>query len=125
MDRLVIEPNREPTATFLLPTVGYQEGTPSQSGPFAFVKQNRDAYYRATHLQAIEFQVARLVVQHLVGEAGEKSTAKVQASCGSSRDTSYFRRYWRFVRDYVSRKVDFRDVDRRELGLEKYADADG
>lgn len=28
LDPLVIEPNREPTATFVRPTVGYQEGSP-------------------------------------------------------------------------------------------------
>ena len=38
LEPLVIEPNREPTATFVRPTVGYQEGSPaSHSAPFQFV----------------------------------------------------------------------------------------
>lgn len=45
MEVLVVEPNREPAATFLQPTVGYQEGNPSQAGPFGFVEQDRSRYY--------------------------------------------------------------------------------
>ena len=44
--RRALEPNLEPTATFVLPTVGYQEGHPSQHGPFPFVPQDRERYYR-------------------------------------------------------------------------------
>jgi type III restriction enzyme len=119
MDKLVIEPNREPTATFLQPTVGYQEGVPAQTSTFGFVKQDREDYYRATHLQAIEFQIARLVVAHLVGERGEVSNAKTRVMKLQSRH-QLFPQVLRFVRDYVSRKIDFRDADKRELGLEKY-----
>ena len=39
MPRLEIAPNLEPTATFLLPQVGYQEGRPCQHGPFSFVER--------------------------------------------------------------------------------------
>lgn len=119
MDPLVIEPNREPTATFLLPTVGYQEGLPSQAAPFGFVEQDREQYYQHTHLQAIKFQIARLVVAHLVGEAGSRSDAKTRVMRLQSRH-QLFPQVLRFVDDYVRRKVDFKDVDERELGLEKY-----
>lgn len=119
MDPLVIEPNREPTATFLLPTVGYQEGLPSQAAPFGFVEQDREQYYQHTHLQAIKFQIARLVVAHLVGEAGSRSDAKTRVMRLQSRH-QLFPQVLRFVDDYVRRKVDFKEVDERELGLEKY-----
>lgn len=119
MDPLVIEPNREPTATFLLPTVGYQEGTPSQAAPFGFIEQDREQYYQHTHLQAIKFQITRLVVAHLVGEAGGRSDAKVRVMRLQSRH-QLFPQVLRFVDEYVRRKVDFKDVDHRELGLEKY-----
>lgn len=119
MDPLVIEPNREPTATFLLPTVGYQEGTPSQTAPFGFVEQDREQYYQHTHLQAIKFQIARLVVAHLVGEAGGRNDAKARVMRLQSRH-QLFPQVLRFVDEYVRRKVDFKDVDQRELGLEKY-----
>jgi type III restriction enzyme len=119
MDPLVIEPNREPTATFLLPTVGYQEGTASQTAPFGFVEQDREQYYQHTHLQAIKFQIARLVVAHLVGEAGGRADAKARVMRLQSRH-QLFPQVLRFVDEYVRRKVDFKDVDQRELGLEKY-----
>lgn len=119
MEPLVIEPNREPTATFLLPTVGYQEGGPSQLAPFGFDEQNREQYYRATHLQAIQFQIAGLVIAHLVGETGQRSDAQTRVWRLRSRH-QLFPQVYRFVDEYVRRRVDFRDVDPRELGLEKY-----
>ena len=43
-------------STFVRPTVGYAEGSPSaHSSPFPFAEQNREEYYRETHLQTIEF----------------------------------------------------------------------
>lgn len=119
LEPLVIEPNREPTATFLLPTVGYQEGSPSQAAPFGFAKQDREQYYRATHLQAIKFQIAQLVVAHLVGERGERSDAQKRVWRLRSR-RELFPQVFRIVDEYVRRRVDFRDVDPRELGLDKY-----
>ncbi len=119
IERLVIEPNREPTATFLLPTVGYQEGRPSQTAQFEFIEQDREQYYRATHLQAIKFQIAQLVLAHLVGERGGRSDAQTRVWRLRSR-RQFFPQVYRFVDEYVRRKVDFREVDPRELGLEKY-----
>lgn len=118
MDPLVIEPNREPTATFLLPTVGYQEGTASQTAPFGYVQQDREQYYQHTHLQMIKFGIARLVVGRLLADGG-KSDAKSRVMRLQSRH-QLFPQVLRFVDEYVRRKVDFRDVDPRELGLEKY-----
>src|SRR5204863_3030475 len=70
MPVLDIEPNREPTATFVRPTVGYREGSPAAHGsPFDFVEQDRDEYYQGTHLQTIQFQIARLIVEQLTGAA--------------------------------------------------------
>ncbi len=119
MDPLVIEPNREPTATFLSPTVGYQEGTPAQAGPFGFIEQDREQYYRATHLQAIKFQIARLVIAHLVGAQGGRTDAPTRVWHLRSRH-QLFPQVLRFVDDYVRRKVNFQESDPRELGLEKY-----
>jgi len=119
MEPLVIEPNREPTATFLLPTVGYQEGKPSQTAPFGFEEQDRGAYYERTHLQAIKFQMARMVVAHLVGEVGRVSDAKTRVMRLQSRH-QLFPQVLKFVDDFVRRKVDYKDVDPRELGLQKY-----
>jgi len=119
MDPLVIEPNREPTATFLMPTVGYQEGALSQTAPFGFVEQDRDQYYQHTHIQAIKFQIARLVVSQLIGDAGGRSDAKARVMRLQSKH-QLFPQVLRFVDEYVRRKIDFKDANRCELGLEKY-----
>lgn len=119
MEPLLIEPSLEPIATFLLPTFGYREGAASQAAPFPFVEQNREEYYQSTHIQAIKFQIARLIVAHLVGEAGGRSDAKARVMRLQSRH-QLFPQVLRFVDDYVRRKVDFKDADPRELGLEKY-----
>jgi type III restriction enzyme len=112
MDVLLIEPNREPTATFLMPTVGYQEGTASQSAPFGFTEQNRGQYYQHTHLQAIKFQIARLVVAHLIRETGARSGSKARVMRLQSRH-QMFPQVLRFVDGYVRRKVDFKGVASR------------
>ncbi len=121
MEKLHIEPNREPTATFLLPTVGYQVGTPSQTaGPFLFEEQNREAYYRSTHLQAIQFQIARLILEQLTSHQASGGDAKKRILALQSRH-QLFPQVYSFVEQYVSRKVDFQNTDPCELGLEKYA----
>ena len=120
MEPLVIEPNREPTATFLRATVGYQEGSPSQAaGPFNFVEQNRDAYYRDTHLQAIEFHIARLVLEQLTQNLHAGSDAKHRVLRLQSRH-QLFPQIFAYVHEYVARKVNFQNAHPCELGLEKY-----
>ncbi len=120
MEPLVLEPSREPTATFLMPTVGYREGHPSQyAAGFGFVEQNRDAYYQRTHLQTITFQVARLVLDALNGNTAGGLDAKGRVLRLQSRH-QLFPQVFRFVEDYVARKVDFQGCHSCELGLEKY-----
>jgi type III restriction enzyme len=119
IEPLVIEPNREPTATFLQPTVGFREGNPSQGSPFAFVKQNRQAYYNQTHLQEIQFQIAKGIVDQLTEITVSLSDAKRRALKLQSRH-QLFPQILRFVQQYVATKVDFRGENPCELGLEKY-----
>jgi len=121
MDPLVIEPNHEPTATFLQATVGYQEGRPSQAAPFGFTQQNREQYYAQTHLQEIKFRVARIIVERLLAGGEHVSDAKARVMRLKSRH-QLFPQVLRFVDEYVARKVDFGDVDERELGLQTYVD---
>jgi hypothetical protein len=72
----VIEPNLEPTATFVRAKVGYQEGSPgAHSAPFQFVLQDRQEYYAHTHVQTIEFQIARMIVEGLTVGTGGWRTA--------------------------------------------------
>ena len=121
METLIIEVNREPTATFLLPTVGYQVGHPSQSSPFEFVEQDREQYYRDTHIQTIEFQIAREVVRRITGDGGASKDAKQRVLRLQSRH-QLFPQVYRYVHEYVSRKVDSRGAHRCELGLDKYVE---
>jgi len=120
LEPLVVEPNREPTATFVMPTVGYQEGHPSQhGGPFRFVEQNRNAYYQQTHLQTIKFEITRGIVDQFTGNGARASTAKERVLRLTSRH-QLFPQVYRFVEEYVDHKVDFRNEHPCELGLEKY-----
>jgi type III restriction enzyme len=119
IDHLDIEMNREPTATFLLPTVGYQVGTPSKSSPFPFAKQDRQQYYAQTHVQTIKFQIARFIVDRLTGTMPGNGSAKHRVMRLQSRH-QLFPQVYRFVDEYVQRKVNFNGVNPCELGLEKY-----
>ena len=120
LDPLVIEPNREPTATFVRPTVGYQEGSPAtHSAPFQFVQQDREGYYADTHLQTIEFQIARLIVDELTVGADAATDKRRRVLRFQSRH-QLFPQVFRYVDEYVRRKVNFNGAHPCELGLEKY-----
>lgn len=122
MEPLVIEPNHTPTATFVMPTVGYQEGSPSEhGGRFLFQEQNRDVYYQQTHPQAIQFQIARLIVDRLATHTDLERDAKRRVLRLQSRH-QLFPQVLDFVRDYVGRKIDFQDAHPCELGLSKYVE---
>ncbi|MFN7944178.1 MAG: DEAD/DEAH box helicase family protein [Blastocatellia bacterium] len=117
---LKLEPSREPTATFLSPQVGYKEGVAvSQSSPFAYVEQNRERYYEQTHLQTIKFQIARLVMEQLLGYDGQP-TDKRRAVLRLQSRHQLFPQVYSVVESYIHRKVDFQTCDPRELGLERY-----
>lgn len=119
MERLVLEPTEEPTATFVLPTVGYQEGSPSQAVTGQFDEQDRQAYYRQNHLQTIQFEIARMVVDRLVSAPLNGSDAKGRVLRLQSRH-QLFPQVYGHVEEYVRRKVDLHGCHPCELGLEKY-----
>lgn len=119
MPPLEIEPFREPTATFLQPTVGYQEGHPSAAGPFGFVEQNREAYYRDTHPQAIQFQISRMIIDRLVHAAISGTETREKVLRLQSRH-QLFPQIYRIVHKYVETKVDYQGQHPCELGLQKY-----
>ena len=123
MEKLVLEPNREPVATFLAPTVGYQEGHPSQNATFGFSPQDRNSYYRDTHLQTIKFQVAKLIAGDFAAQRGTTDAAARRVGGLQSRH-QLFPQIYRFVDEYVRTRVDFHGCDPCELGLERYAAID-
>jgi type III restriction enzyme len=120
LDSLVIEPNLEPTATFVRPTVGYQEGSPAaHSAPFQFELQDRKEYYAHTHLQTIEFQIARMIVDELTVGGGNTTDKRRRVLRLQSRH-QLFPQVFGYVDEYVRRKVNFNGAHPCELGLEKY-----
>jgi type III restriction enzyme len=120
MEALQIEPNLEPTAVFVKPTVGYQTGRPSALGPGQFEEQNRDAYYRSTHVQAIEFEIARHIVAALVGVDGQGVDPRSRLRGMAVSRHQLFPQVFRVVDQYLGRKVDWRGQNHCELGHEKY-----
>ncbi len=119
LEPLIIEPNREPTATFVRATVGYQEGSPSQGSPFEFVTQDREEFYRQTHLQTIQFMIAKRIVDQLAGDYQTGSDTRRRVLRLQSRH-QLFPQVYRIVEEYVARKVDFQNCHPCELGLDKY-----
>ena len=113
METLRIEPEKEPTAVFVKPSVGYQVGHSRGTGPGEFELQDRLSYYRSTHLQAIEFEIARLVVARLQQGAKKRLEARHQL----------FPQVLRLVDQFVRQRVDFRGENPCELGLKKYVDS--
>ena len=115
MERLAIEPEHEPTAVFVQAQVGYRVGPPSASGPAEFIEHDREKYYASNHIQTIQFEIARLVVNAL-SNTDPRGNSKLRFQ---SRHR-LFPQVLRIVLDYVALKVDFRGVNECELGLEKY-----
>jgi type III restriction enzyme len=121
MEGLRVEPEREPTAVFVKPQVGYQIGAPSSLGPGQFVEQDRAEYYASNHLQTIEFEITRQVVNALVGTDPQSAPdPRGNPKLRLQARHRLFPQVFRVVHEYVDRKVDFRGVNPCELGLERY-----
>ncbi len=117
MEKLVVEPARNPTATFVKPQVYYEFGAPQGKNPFSYIEHDRSEYYENNHLQTIIFEISRRIVTDLTSSNGEQSL-KFQLK---SRQ-QLFPQVLKFVQEYVNTKIDFRGVDPREIGLEIYAE---
>jgi type III restriction enzyme len=120
IEPLRIEPEIEPTAVFVKPRVGYEIGTPSLIGPGEFEEQDRTAYYESTHLQTIEFEIARRIVFALVGDEYHNPDPRGNPKLRRQSRHQLFPQVLRLVHAYIQRRVDFRGVDPRELGQERY-----
>jgi len=120
MEALQIEPDGEPTAVFVKPTVGYQTGQPSALGPGQFEEQDRSEYYRSTHIQAIGFEIARQVLVALVGANGHGADPRSRLKGMAVSRHQLFPQVFRLVDQYIQHKVDWRDQHHCELGHERY-----
>ncbi|MBI2852420.1 MAG: DEAD/DEAH box helicase family protein [Chloroflexi bacterium] len=119
LQRLTIEPDRTPTATFLRIITDRVEGSAHGGGIGGFVEHNRQEYYARHHLQEIEFEIARQIVAALVGE-GPQAPVKGSPRVRGLARHELFPQVLRLVRRYAAEKVDFRGADPCELALEKY-----
>jgi len=117
MEKLVVEPSKNPIATFVKPQVYYEMGTPKGINPFEYQEHDREEYYKSTHLQTIIFEISRRIVTALTEGIGNQS-AKLQLK---SRQ-QLFPQVFEIVTNFVKTKIDFRGVDPREIGLEVYAE---
>ncbi|MBI4317699.1 MAG: DEAD/DEAH box helicase family protein [Chloroflexi bacterium] len=119
LERLSIEPQNTPTATFLRIVTDHLEGSAHGGGIGDFVEHNRQQYYAHHHVQQIEFEIARQTLAALVGEGMEAPVKGTARTRGLARH-ELFPQVLRIVRRYVVEKVDFKDVNPCELALEKY-----
>jgi type III restriction enzyme len=114
---LGLEPNLEPIAVFVKPTVAYAAGSLSISGPGELAKQDRKQFYAETHFQSIEFAVAKDIVDRLLTDAPGRPV-KTWAKYHSRHQL--FPQVARIVHRYLQTHYNFNGVDPRELGLERY-----
>jgi type III restriction enzyme len=119
MERLVITPEETPTSVFVRPSTAYTEGAIRGGGLGEFVEHDRQEYYALHHIQQIEFLVAQQIVSDLVGEGPQAPVSGTPKLRGHARH-QLFPQVLRFVHKYVETKIDWRNADNRELGLEKY-----
>jgi type III restriction enzyme len=120
MEPLRVEPEHEPTSVFVKPRVGYQVGAPGLMGPGEFAEQNRELYYQSTHLQTIEFELARQIVFNMVGDQNYAPDPNSDARLRLQSRHQIFPQVLRLVHEYIFTQVNFRGVDEREIGQEKY-----
>ena len=119
MEGLRIELEENPIALYVKPAVGYQVGTLTTSGSGELIRQDRDEFYKTTHLQAIAFDIAHRIVHKLVGDRNtEPDPGKPKLRCISRH--RLFPQVFRLVDTYVEKKVDFGRCNPCELGHEKY-----
>ena len=119
LERLVVEPEKTPTATFIRIVADHLEGGAHGGGIGEFIEHNRAAYWARHHLQEIEFEISRQIVAAMVGEGRDAPIGSSARMRGLARH-QLFPQVLRIVRRYVGEKVDFREQHPCELGLEKY-----
>ncbi len=116
MQPLKLQPDQFPTAVFVQPRVGMQEGRLGLSGAFEPVTQDRHTYYNIVHPQTIAFEIART----LVGRLSEGSASSRLKKLLVARN-QLFPQVYRLVDEYIRKKVVLNGCHPAELGLEIYA----
>ena len=109
-----------PTAVFVKPAAGYGIGTPTSLGPGEATLQDREAYYKTTHIQAIKFEISRRIITALVGDREHQPDPNSNPKLRLQSRHRLFPQVFRLVDTYVDKKVDFNTCDPCEIGHEKY-----
>ena len=120
IEPLTLEPEQTPTAVFVKPAAGYEIGLPTTLGPGQATLQDREAYYKTTHLQAIKFEISRRIITALVGDRENHPDPNSNPKLRLQSRHRLFPQVFRLTDTYVERKVDFRYCHPCELGQEKY-----
>jgi type III restriction enzyme len=121
MEPLQVEPSQEPTGTFLSAPIGYREGSAAVATPFELLLQDRQKYYRENHIQTIKFRVAQVIVERLSQASHDGDSQKARVFRLQSKH-QLFPQVFRFVNQYVARKVDLQGAHPSELGLSRYTE---
>ncbi len=122
MIQLRLEPEQTPTAVFVKPAAGYEIGVPALLGPGDFTEQNREEYYKTTHIQYIKFEIARRIVTALVGDSKNTPNPNSNSNLRLQSRHRLFPQVFRLIDTYVEKKVDFSGCHPCELGQQKYMD---
>ncbi len=120
MEVLAVEPFIDPTAVFVKPRVGVPLGNTGLGGPGEFVMQDRQAFYESTHIQTIEFEIARQVVYKMVGDQNQAPDPHSNPRLRLMARHQLFPQVLRFVHEFTTTKVNYRGVDKREIGQARY-----
>ena len=110
VERVTVEPSKEPTEVIARARIGYQTGTPSLAGPGEPVIQTRAEFYKSVRLQQIEYEIARRMTHSLVSAQAFQYHAR----------HLLFPQVLKAVRGYLQRRVAYNGANQKEIGLEKY-----
>lgn len=117
VEKLRIQPMQNPLSVFVQPQVGVREGHVG-SPSFEMKEQTREDYYANHHLQTILFEISRQIVARLTDPQEEK-----RAKFRYQARHELFPQVMRIVEAFAETRVDWSGAtDRRELGLQIYAD---
>jgi type III restriction enzyme len=115
IEPVTIKVMEHPTQVFVQAQVGVKEGN-AGGGGFELVTQNRDEFYNQTHLQTILFTISRQIVAQLT-----TSQRGLTAKLSLQSRHQLFPQVLRIVEDFAESKIRWNGIDKRELGLEVYA----
>jgi type III restriction enzyme len=113
---LEIESMKHPTQVFVQPQVGVKEGSFGTSS-FQKEEHTREEFYAKHHFQTILFEIARQVVMRLTdSQLGQEPKLRYHAR------HLLFPQVISIVELYAGTRIQWNGCDRRELGLQLYAE---